>query len=57
MSTSPTATKREIKLPPIHPGKIPLEDMRDKGISISAALRRTRPRAWVVALEPRRSAG
>ncbi|MGA3236004.1 MAG: HigA family addiction module antitoxin [Bryobacteraceae bacterium] len=35
MSKSPTTTKREKKLPPIHPGKILLEDMRDEEISIN----------------------
>lgn len=33
MSKSPTTT--EDKLPPIHPGKILLEDMRDEEISIN----------------------
>ncbi len=33
MSKSPTTTKG--KLPPIHPGKILLEDMRDEEISIN----------------------
>jgi antitoxin HigA-1 len=36
MSKSPTTTKRGKKLPPIHPGKILLEDMKDEGISINA---------------------
>jgi addiction module HigA family antidote len=35
MSKSPTTTKTGSKLPPIHPGKILLEDMRDEGISIN----------------------
>jgi addiction module HigA family antidote len=35
MSKSRTTTKGEAKLPPIHPGKILLEDMRDEGISIN----------------------
>jgi addiction module HigA family antidote len=35
MSKSPTTTKGERKLPPIHPGKILLEDMQDEGISIN----------------------
>lgn len=35
MSKSPATTKAETKLPPIHPGKILLEDMRDEGISIN----------------------
>jgi antitoxin HigA-1 len=35
MSKSPTTTKRDKKLPPIHPGKILLEDMRDEEISIN----------------------
>ena len=35
MSKSPTTTKRERKLPPIHPGRILLEDMRDEEISIN----------------------
>ena len=34
MSKSRTITKAE-KLPPIHPGKILLEDMQDEGISIN----------------------
>src|SRR5271156_7208925 len=35
MSKSPITTKRERNLPPIHPGKILLEDMRDEEISIN----------------------
>jgi antitoxin HigA-1 len=35
MSKSPTTIKRDKKLPPIHPGKILLEDMRDEEISIN----------------------
>jgi addiction module HigA family antidote len=35
MSKSSIITKRETKLPPIHPGKILLEDLRDEGISIN----------------------
>jgi len=35
MSKSPTTTRREKKLPPIHPGKILIEDLRDEGISIN----------------------
>jgi len=35
MSKSPITTKRGKKLPPIHPGKILLEDMRDETISIN----------------------
>ena len=35
MSKSPTTTKGRKKLPPIHPGKILLEDMKDEGISIN----------------------
>jgi len=35
MSKSPISTKGEKKLPPIHPGKILLEDMKDEGISIN----------------------
>jgi addiction module HigA family antidote len=35
MSKSPITTNREKKLPPIHPGKILLEDMRDEEISIN----------------------
>lgn len=35
MSRSPTTTKSGKRLPPIHPGKILLEDMRDEGISIN----------------------
>jgi addiction module HigA family antidote len=42
MSKSPTTTKREIKLRPIHPGKILLEDMRDEMISINAVARAIR---------------
>ena len=34
MSKSPTATKRT--LPPIHPGRILGEDLRDEGISLNA---------------------
>jgi addiction module HigA family antidote len=35
MSKSRTITRSEKKLPPIHPGKILLEDIRDEGISIN----------------------
>ena len=35
MSKSPITTKRGKKLPPIHPGKILLEDMKDEEISIN----------------------
>jgi len=35
MSKSPTTTKNGRKLPPIHPGKILREDMRDEEISIN----------------------
>lgn len=35
MSRSPTTTKGGKKLPPIHPGKILLEDMKDEDISIN----------------------
>ena len=35
MSKSPTATKGEKKLQPIHPGRILLEDMKDEEISIN----------------------
>ena len=35
MSKSPTTTKGGKKLPPIHPGRILLEDMRDEEISIN----------------------
>ena len=35
MSKSPTTTKSEKKLPPIHPGRILLEDMKNEGISIN----------------------
>ena len=35
MSKSPTTTKGEKRLPPIHAGKILFEDMRDEGISIN----------------------
>jgi addiction module HigA family antidote len=42
MSKSPTTTKREKKLPPIHPGKILLEDLRDEEISINGLARAIR---------------
>ena len=35
MSKSPITTKRERRLPPIHPGRILREDMQDEGISIN----------------------
>jgi addiction module HigA family antidote len=35
MSKSPTTTKGQTKLAPIHPGKILFEDMRDEEISIN----------------------
>ena len=35
MSKSPTATKSGKKLPPIHPGRILREDMKDEEISIN----------------------
>ena len=35
MSKSPTTTKSGKRLPPIHPGKILLEDMQDEEISIN----------------------
>ena len=35
MSKSPITTKGEQKLPPIHPGRILLEDMKDEEISIN----------------------
>ena len=35
MSKSSTTTKR-VKLPPIHPGRILLEDMKDEEVSINA---------------------
>ena len=35
MSKSPTTTECAEKLPPIHPGKILLEDMKDEEISIN----------------------
>jgi addiction module HigA family antidote len=35
MSKSRTTTEGEERLPPIHPGRILLEDMRDEGISIN----------------------
>jgi antitoxin HigA-1 len=35
MSKSPTTTKREKNPPPIHPGRILLEDLKDEGISIN----------------------
>jgi len=39
MSKSPTTTKSEQKLPPIHPGEILLEDLQDCGISINGLAR------------------
>ena len=42
MSKSPTITKGEKKLPPIHPGRILLEDMRDEEISINGLAQATR---------------
>ena len=36
MSKSPTTAKDGKKLPPIHPGKILREDMKDEEISINA---------------------
>jgi addiction module HigA family antidote len=42
MSKLPTTTKREKKLPPIHPGKILLEDLRDEEISINGLARAIR---------------
>jgi addiction module HigA family antidote len=39
MSKSPTTTKSEQKLPPIHPGEILLEDLKDCGISINGLAR------------------
>jgi antitoxin HigA-1 len=41
MSKSPTTIKRAM-LPPIHPGKILLEDLRDEEISINFLARATR---------------
>ena len=35
MSKSPTSTNGETKLPPVDPGKILLEDMKDEEISIN----------------------
>ena len=35
MSKSPTTSKGEKRLRPIHPGRILLEDMKDEGISIN----------------------
>ena len=35
MPKSPTTTKGEKKLPPIHPGRILLEDLKDEKISIN----------------------
>src|ERR1700710_2935681 len=35
MSKSQTTTEGEKKLPPVHPGKILLEDLQDEGISIN----------------------
>jgi addiction module HigA family antidote len=35
MSKLPTTTKSKKKLPPIHPGKILLEDLQDEEISIN----------------------
>jgi len=42
MSKSPTTTESETKLPPIHPGKILLEDMKDEEISINGLARAIR---------------
>ena len=42
MSKSPTATKSGKKLPPIHPGKILLEDMKDEEISTNGLVRAIR---------------
>jgi addiction module HigA family antidote len=39
MSKSPTTTKSEQKLPPIHPGEILLEDLQDCGVSINGLAR------------------
>jgi antitoxin HigA-1 len=39
MSKSSTTTKSGQKLPPIHPGEILLEDLRDCGISINGLAR------------------
>jgi plasmid maintenance system antidote protein VapI len=44
MSKSPTITKSEKKLPPIHPGKILLEDMQDEQISINGLAQAIRVR-------------
>jgi antitoxin HigA-1 len=41
MSKSPTTTKN-VKLPPIHPGKILLEDLKDEEISINGLARAIR---------------
>ena len=49
MSKSPITTKRE-KLPPIHPGTILLEDLRDEGISINALARAIRVPATRISL-------
>lgn len=40
MSKSPTTTEK--KLPPIHPGRILREDLRDEGISINGLARAIR---------------
>ncbi len=42
MSKSPATTKAGKKLPPIHPGKILLEDLKDEEISINALARAIR---------------
>ena len=42
MSKSPTTTKGGKKLPPIHPGRILLEDLKDEEISINALARAIR---------------
>lgn len=41
MSKSPITT-RGVKIPPIHPGRILLEDMKDEGISINNLARSIR---------------
>ena len=35
MSKSSTTTTKTVKLPPVHPGKILLEDLKDEGVSIN----------------------
>ena len=42
MSKSPATTKRAKRLPPIHPGRILLEDIKDEEISINGLARAIR---------------